>query len=61
MNPKGAKPSPATPSLKDPQVRKRFEESLKRWRKRGKPVTAAVRSSERLTPQDFAIRINARS
>lgn len=61
MKPTSAKRELATPSLKDPQVKARLQESVKRWQQRGKPVTDAVRSSERLTQQDFAIRINARS
>ena len=50
----------APPDLHDPVIRQRFEESLRRWEKKGKPVTEAVRSSERLSPKDLAIRINTR-
>ena len=50
----------AFPELDDPVTRQRFEESLRRWEERGKPVMDAVRSSEELSPKDLAIRINTR-
>jgi len=46
--------------LDDPEVRRRFEESLRRLQKQTKPLIDAVRSSERLSQRDLAIRINTR-
>ena len=47
-------------SLANPKFRARFEEELRFWEEKVRPLKEAARSSERLSERDFAIRINAR-
>ncbi len=42
------------------EVRKRFEESQKRWAGIIQPLVEAISDSERLTKEDLAVRINTR-
>jgi anaerobic glycerol-3-phosphate dehydrogenase len=44
--------------LEDPELRRRFEENLRIWEEKGRPVIEAAQASERLTERDLAIRIN---
>jgi hypothetical protein len=44
----------------DEETRKLFEEELRRWEPITKPLVDAVEDSERLSDQDYAIRINTR-
>jgi len=47
-------------SLANPKFRALFEKEMRHWEKKVRPLQEAARSSERLTGQDLAIRINAR-
>jgi hypothetical protein len=38
----------------------RLEEAIRRWEQRSRPLTDLARSSEQLTEDDLAVRINAR-
>ena len=44
----------------DSKFRKRFEKALRKRKKVNEPLQEAIRNSERLTEQDYAIRINTR-
>ncbi len=44
-----------------PKVSKRYEAALRKWEKIMQPQIDALRASERLTAEDFAITINARA
>jgi len=44
----------------DAETRRRFEEALAKLDEDFKPWTDSIRESERLSEDDFAIRINAR-
>jgi DNA-binding transcriptional regulator YiaG len=46
--------------LDDPEVQVRLRKALDLWEKRTASLVEAVRSSERLSKDDFAIRINTR-
>lgn len=54
--------TPTSPSkaarLDDPDLRLKFEENLRIWEDKGRPVIEAAQASERLTERDLAIRIN---
>lgn len=45
----------------DQKARKLFEAELRRWEPITKPLVDAVEDSERLSDQDYAIRINTRA
>ena len=46
--------------LLDPKTRRRYEKARAFFGKKLRPLAKEVRDSERLTKEDFAIRINAR-
>jgi len=45
----------------DGEARRLFEEELRRWEPITKPLLDAVEDSERLSDQDYAVRINTRA
>lgn len=46
--------------LRNNEARAKFEQILSDVDKKFKPVTKAIRDSQRLSKEDFAVRINAR-